>query len=496
MKVFRDEMDWHAGDEEKFNDWGNAMIVAAYRGHTHVLSYLYALRAEMFGPPRSRHLCSALLASLQAGQAKACHLLLSWGAALDTAQPSNGPIPNQWTCPHRSSILPPIHLAVLHDSIELLWVCLRGSLVADIDVPAVHLVCECFGTRYKVPSTFAHIPLRPLSVAILLRYEQMALHLLEMGVLYTDYDMVYAARTGLEEVVVRLLAYGVSSAAVDGQGIRAIQTALRNHHERVAVKLLEAGAPIRADVVEDLGVWEIKDIALARYLIPAALSVDKSSYRTGILCAVIGLEARHPCAANMGLFREVLRRSQLPDNVHQGFPTEAVCEAVNNRRLDLLHEIMCAFGAETCGSIIVQKRAYSRKPCPDTVENGDPDLLQNDYVEVRGCRPIGFAINLPEGHDRERIILGLLDSGFPVDGLSLSSAFDLRLEEEVLDKLIDKCDIAAEDGQDGICLLRAAVFYGNRRLLKGLIDRGAHLSAFNDTRRTALNAAIKREIST
>lgn len=213
----------------------DAMILAAFRGYTNVISFLYQRGARV--DVRNGLFCP-VYAAVSEAQVECCRLLLELGGS---AQP--------YYCSkvHGDPIrlCSPMHAAVNRNSCELI----DPLLLNGADVNSPHIPCFTFSTWARFcdqdkADDKSIQNLSPLGLAVSLSHWEIASLLLDRGATSTDGSITCAVRGGQSQLVSRLLKLRVDSDKNTQEYRDALEISIDKGHETIALNLIESGVPV------------------------------------------------------------------------------------------------------------------------------------------------------------------------------------------------------------------------------------------------------------
>ncbi|KAI1377504.1 ankyrin [Hypoxylon crocopeplum] len=216
----------------------DAMIHAAMRGYTDVISFLYQKGAR----PDSRNgFLSPVYAAVIWARIESCRLLLELGGSAQADYRSLRRRPDGFVQ------LSPLHVAVIYNSCELVRLLVQSGV--DVNVPwEVHRSAQKIGLGFlhlNIHWTKAHRRRTlPLELATFVGSWEVALLLIDLGATFTSVDLFRAASARQHQLVRRLLELNADPNKAMENGENVLQTAIRNGHEIVALQLLESGATV------------------------------------------------------------------------------------------------------------------------------------------------------------------------------------------------------------------------------------------------------------
>lgn len=375
----------HAGPEFDVDGKlkSEAIVFAAMRGYTKVISYLYQKGGRI--DQRKNGFMFPIYAAVNSVQIEACRLLLELGGS---ARAEYRQIPNDDGV-MRSVQVSPLHIAIGYNSIDLVDLLIHSGI--DINLP-----CEVSTTSRYIGDGFWRLADRtekkplgcfsPLNLAMVLGFWEVSLLLVDFGATFESNNLFQAASTGQHQLVSRLLELKADPNATVSNNQTALQASTRNGHESVTFKLLESGARVEYEtlglalqygqhrtamkliyngsnltgqelawafripnelMVRSLLQSQISTILASEHspdgrnflenailsgdiaVIRLALSLNDYAYDSGALCAAV-LATTQPGLAGMDeIIRELIRRRKLANHLSFCFDNELESTAVS-----------------------------------------------------------------------------------------------------------------------------------------------------------------------
>ncbi|KAI1412227.1 ankyrin [Hypoxylon sp. FL1857] len=396
----------------------DAMVFAAMRGYTEVISFLYQNGARV---DSQNGLLCPVYAAVNWAQVESCQLLLDFGGSA------------QAEYRHRKSwhadppyMLSPLHVAVCYNSCGLIDLLIRYgvdvNLSCSVQYPTRRLgdgfMQQCGRARSKQNSSSGDSPgcISPLSLAITVGSWEAARLLIDSGATFTNDDLFQTACAGQHQLVSRLLA-GLDKSAKDFEN--ALHAAIANGHELAAIQLLGSGATIGCETLglalrhgrhqiamkligmgaeltmselpwafripdeltlRSLAQSRLSDIAisgrspdgrsllenaiLSRHIrvMEFALSLDVLAYDSGALCAAVLTSIRSPLIGMDGIFKEMIRRRALSSEqgryIDENLENTALSIAAYHDRMDIIMELQCPSRREVGLAVLPRQSAW------------------------------------------------------------------------------------------------------------------------------------------
>ncbi|KAI1386143.1 ankyrin [Hypoxylon trugodes] len=436
----------------------DAIMHAAMRGYTEVISFLYQTGGR---EDLKNHWVSPIYAAVDWDQVESCRLLLELGYS---AEPEYRFV--HWTSENPNILLSPMHIAVAYNSYGLVELLAQAGSNIDtqvsfrLSIPEYRIGRGFF--MFLINKGVSKRNMSPLDLAIYLGFWKVAFFLIEMGVTFTNDNLFEAARLEQYELAGRFLELGGDPNRAVKNGESALLVSVRNRHESIALKLIESGSTITDNIltlalqhgldqtavkVAETGVKlpgselacaprspsllrlrdflrsQISDILISRHgsdgrsflenallsgdigVVNFALSLDISMYDSGTLCAAVLTAIESPLIGMDEILIEIFRR--------RGF----ISPQTYHKRMDIIAKFQRVNASETGVAILPGKSfwdwargSFCYWPAKEKTSSFDSLLLANEFdVSIFANKECDISLKKWDSwHDPERMLVSPL----------------------------------------------------------------------------------------